>query len=118
MTTLIALATTDAIVVDTDSLGTVTRSMVNPWQLFQYFDPANGFKLKLKPDGTPQLSEFSQILNDSESIPYKQLLHVNKLFKLGTLPIAVMFTGAISLGDYTIRGVISEFVNQDPSVKN
>ena len=58
MTTLIALATKHAVVIGADSLGTVTRPYVNPFVLMQYFDEQDGYKLKLKSDGTPELGDF------------------------------------------------------------
>jgi hypothetical protein len=117
MTTLIALATKHAVVVGADSLGTETRLMVDPVQLVRYFDSQNGFSLKLDANGRPELANFSQVFDESERMPYNQLLHVNKLFKLGALPIAVMFTGTVSLGDHTIRGLVAEFVGRDPATK-
>ena len=83
----------------------------------QYFDDQDGYRLKTKPDGTPELEEFGQILNESEQIPYNHLLHVNKFFKLGALPIAVMFSGLVSIGDYTIRSLVSSFVENDEATK-
>lgn len=41
MTTLVALNTRDALVMGCDSLGTVTKRLVNPFDLMNYFDPDN-----------------------------------------------------------------------------
>ena len=109
MTTLIALASKHAVVVGADSLGTQTRSMLDPFQVAKYFDPDNELKLRLNPDGTPMLTDFPQLYEDTEPVPYNQLLHVKKLFRLGRLPIAVMFTGISSIGTHTIRGLVAEF---------
>ena len=84
-------------VIGADSLGTVTRPYDNPFVLMQYFDEQDGYKLKLKSDGTPELGDFGQVIGESEQIPYNQLLHVNKFFKLGELPIAIMFSGMYPL---------------------
>ena len=117
MTTLIALATKHAVVIGADSLGTATRRYVSPFVLMQYFDAQNNYKLKMKADGTPELEDFGHIFNESEQLPYNQLLHVNKFFKLGELPIAVMFSGILSIGDHTIRGLVSSFVENDKTMK-
>ena len=116
MTTLIALATKHAVVVGADSLGTQTRNMLDPFQMTKYFDPNNEFKLRVNPDGAPVLTDFRQLYEDSEPVPYNQLLHVKKLFRLGRLPIAVMFTGISSIGTRTIRGLVAEFSTQNREV--
>ena len=116
MTTLVALASKHALVMGTDSLGTVTRRFVNPENLFKFFDPEDDFKLKLGDHGQPVLTNIFQLVDESENIPYNQLLHVHKLFKLGNLPVAVAFTGSSSIGDHTVRVLISEFTGQDQAV--
>ncbi len=113
MTTLIALATKHAVVVGADSLGTETRPLVDPLRLIQYFDPNNGFRMRTNADGSPTLPDFSTVFNEAEHVPYNQLLHVNKLFHLGKLPIGAMFTGIVSIGPHTIRGLVSSFIAQD-----
>ena len=118
MTTLIALASKHAVVVGADSLGTQTRNMLDPFQVAQYFDPDNEFTLRLNSDGSPALSEFSQLYRETEPVPYNQLLHVKKLFRLGRLPIAVMFTGISSIGTRTIRWLVTEFSKSDPGIES
>ena len=113
MTTLIALASKHAVVVGADSLGTQTRNMLDPFELTKYFDPDDEYKLRVDPDGRPLLKDFSQLYEDSEPVPYNQLLHVKKLFKLGKLPIATMFTGISSIGNQTIRGLVEEFSSKN-----
>ena len=115
MTTLIALASKHAVVVGADSLGTQTRNM-DPFQVAKYFNSDNEFKLRLNSDGTPVLTDFRQLYEDSEPVPYNQLLHVKKLFRLGRLPIAVMFTGISSIGTRTIRGLVAEFSTKNREV--
>ena len=117
MTTLIALASKHALVMGADSLGTLTKPMVDPLRLWEYFDPDNGFKLQLDEAGNPLLNSIGQLVEETEHVPYNQLLHVNKLFKLGTLPVGVMFTGISSVGERTVRSIVSEFVNADSGVK-
>lgn len=118
MTTLVVLATKHALVMGADSLGTTTRRLVNPTRLVgKYFDPQDQFKLRLEPNGAPVLKQISQLFEESENVPYNQMLHVNKLFRMGGLPIGVMFTGITSVGDNTIRGLLHEFIDHDPAVR-
>lgn len=116
MTTLIALASKHAVVVGADSLGTQTRNMLDPYQLAKYFDPEDEYKLRLSDDGTPVLTDLSQLYEDTEPVPYNQLLHVKKIFRLGRLPIAVMFTGISSIGTLTIRGLVAEFASKNREI--
>ena len=115
MTSLVVLATKHAVVMGADSLGTVTRQMVSLSQLSTYFDPANDFRLRLDDAGNPLINEFRQMIGDAEPVPYNQLTHINKLFKLGNLPMGVMFTGITSIGPETVRGLIAEFSASDPA---
>lgn len=103
--------------VGADSLGTETRLFISPLQLLQYFDRDKDFTLKTNADGSPELKNFSQVFSESERIPYNQLLHVNKLFRLGRLPMAAMITGTISIGEHTVRGLVADFVGSDPAAK-
>ena len=114
MTTLVALSSKDALVMGTDSLGTVTRRMVDPFDLLECFDPDNDFKLRVDDQGEPLLDSFSSILEQAQVIPYNQLSNVSKLFDLSPLPMGVMFTGTTSIGNRTIGKLISEFREADP----
>jgi hypothetical protein len=116
MTTLIALASKHAVVVGADSLGTQTRNMLDPFQVAKYFNPEDDFRLRINSDGGPALSDFSQLYKETEPVPYNQLLHMKKLFKLGKLPIAVMFTGISSIGTHTIRWLVSEFSKRNSKI--
>ena len=42
MTTLVSLVTKDSAVLGCDSLGTVTRALVDPKELEDFFDPSTG----------------------------------------------------------------------------
>lgn len=117
MTSLVVLATKHAVVMGADSLATVTRQMVSLNDWFAYFDPDNGFRLKLDQGGNPLIKDFAQMYDDSQSVPYNQLLHINKLFKVGNLPMGVMFTGITSIGQETVRGLIAEFSSSDAAAK-
>ena len=114
MTTLVALASKDALVMGTDSLGTVTRRLVDPLDLFECFDPKDDFKLKVDDQGKPLLDSFSTLLEQAQAVPYNQLSNVSKLFGLSPLPMGVMFTGTTSIGDRTIGKLISEFKEAYP----
>ena len=109
MTTLVALASKDALVMGTDSLATVTRRLVNPFDLYEYFDFDNDFSIKLDDQGKPKLDNFSTIMEQAQDVPYNQSGNVLKLFDLHPLPMGVMFTGITSIGNRTIGKMISAF---------
>lgn len=109
MTTLVALASKEALVMGTDSLGTVTKRLVDPRDLLEYFDEEDDFRMKLGEDGMPLLDSFFTVFEQAQSVPYNQLGNVKKLFDLSPLPMGVMFTGTTSIGDRTIGRLIAEF---------
>ena len=116
MTTLVALSTKDSLVMGCDSLGTVTTPSVNPWVLRDLFDDKRN--MRTDSDGKPLLNNFNQIYDKMEEIPYDQMTHVNKLCSLQPLPIGVMATGVTSIGDRTIRNLISELKKNDKGFKD
>ena len=113
MTTLVALASKDALVMGTDSLATVTRLLVDPLDLSDYFDADNGFRIKVDDQGEPLLGSLFTVMDQAQSIPYNQLGNVSKLFDLSPLPMGVMFSGITSIGNRTIGRMISEFKERD-----
>jgi len=113
VTTLVALASKDALVMGTDSLGTVSKPLLDPFDLWKCFDPQNDFKLKLDDKGKPLLNNFSALLEQAQAVPYNQLSNVSKLFDLSPLPMGVMFTGITSIGNRTIGKLVSEFKEHD-----
>ncbi|MCY4151390.1 MAG: hypothetical protein OXE94_04035 [Aestuariivita sp.] len=113
MTTLVALASKDALVMGTDSLSTATKWLVDPSDILSYFDDKNDFKLKVDDQGKPLLDNFSVLTGQAQAIPYNQLSNVSKLFDLSPLPIGVMFTGITSIGNRTIGKLVSEFIEED-----
>ena len=113
MTTLVALASKDALVMGADSLSTVTRRLVDPLDLLDCFDTENHLKLKLDDQGKPLLDSFSTLMEQAQAVPYNQLSNVSKLFDLTPLPMGVMFTGITSIGSRTIGKLISEFRQSD-----
>lgn len=100
-----------------DSLGTVTRLFVDPFQLMDFFDQQNGFELKKLPDGSPALRDFSYLMQEAQQIPYNQVANVRKLFDLNPLPMGVMFTGVTSIGDRTVGSLIAEFQETDRALR-
>ena len=115
MTTLVALASKDALVMGTDSLGTVTRQLLDPLDLLECFDPNDNFKLKVDDQGKPLLDNFSILMEQAQAVPYNQLSNVSKLFDLSPLPMGVMFTGTTSIGNRTIGKLVSEFKEKEPA---
>ncbi len=110
MTTLVALATKDALVMGCDSLGTVTRDLVNPFDLAnEFFDPKNEWKLKTDEVGKPVLQKFDDIYKKAQQIPFNQMTHVGKMFSLKPYSIGIMSTGIASIGNRTIKSLINEF---------
>lgn len=109
MTTLVALSTKDVIVMGCDSLGTVSREMIAPEDLLQYFDLDGEGKIKTDENGKPLLSNFwDHIYSHKQNIPYSHMTHVDKLFDLGN-HVGVMISGIISIGDRTLKSIIQEF---------
>ena len=114
MTTIVALASRHAVVMGADSLATQSKQMIDPLRLMRYFDPKNEFKLKVDADGAPLLPALHQLAaEEAEHVPFNQSLHVNKLFKIGKLPVGAMFTGVSSIGDHPVRSIVAEFVDTD-----
>lgn len=109
MTTLVALSTKDALVLGCDALGSRTRRVIAPEDLFEFFDPNNEFQLKVDKDGKPLIKSFNDIYNKSVSIPSGHLTHMTKLFSLDPLKAGVMFTGITSIGERTIKSLVEEF---------
>ena len=117
MTTLVALASKDALVMGTDSLVTVTRRLVDPLDLLECFDPEDEFKLKVDHQGKPRLDSLSTLMEQAQAVPYNQLSNVSKLFDLTPQPMGVMFTGITSIGKRTIGKLISEFRQADSAFR-
>lgn len=109
MTTLVALATKDALVMGCDSLSTVTRPLVDPFNLVEYFDGQNNWKLKLDKDGKPLLTDWYKLYDKTEIVPYANMTHVSKIFSLSPLPIGILTTGIASIEQRTIKSLINEF---------
>ncbi|MBC8525972.1 MAG: hypothetical protein ISS28_07350 [Candidatus Cloacimonetes bacterium] len=116
MTSLVALATKDALVLGCDSLGTSTKPLLDPFDLLEFFD--SDFKLKKNKNGKPMLKGFSDIWNKRQDIPYSHMTHVSKLFSLSPLEMGVMTTGIASIGDRTVKSLIEEFKSKEPACQD
>ena len=112
MTTLVALASKDALVMGTDSLATVAKPLVDPLDLSEFFDADNEFKIRVDDQGKSKLDSLLTIMTKAQSVPYNQLGNVLKLFDLSPLPMGVMFSGITSIGARTIGKMITEFKEQ------
>ncbi len=95
-----------------DSLGTVSRTMVDPYELLQYFDLDRKGELKTDENGKPLLSNFwKHIYSHYKNIPYSHMTHVDKLFKLHK-NIGIMTSGIISIGDTTLKSIIQNLAQE------
>ncbi len=113
MTTLVALATKDALVFGCDSLGTTTELLIHPFDLLEFFDTKKKLELKRDKKGKPLLTDFGSIYRKSKHIPYTHMTHMTKLFSLEPLEMGIMTTGIASIGDRTIKSLIEEFKSKE-----
>ena len=109
MATIVAINNRDALVMGCDSLGTVTRRLLDPFELLDYFEDNDELKLKLDSKGKPVLNNFSELLEKSQLVPYNHMTHVDKLFSLEPLEMAVMIAGIVAIGDRTVKNLIGQF---------
>jgi len=93
----------------TDSQGTLTRPFLDPEKLSRFFDKEKGWKIKTGPDGQPLLDTWSSIASNTVEMPYKVHTDVEKILSLEPLKTALMVSGIASIGDRTIKSLISEF---------
>jgi len=97
MTTLVALATKDALVFGCDSLGSRTGRVIDPADLVEFFNlDDKDAPLKVDKDGKPLIKSFNDIYYKSVSVPSEHMTHMTKLFSLEPLPACVMLTGCRS----------------------
>ncbi len=109
MTTLVALATRECVVLGCDSLGSEVQRMIDPADLVDYFDPAPDYRLRLDSEGKPLLRSFGELYSLSKEVPVHHLTHMTKLFPLAPAKAGVMVTGVVSIGDRTVRSLVEEF---------
>ncbi|MDD5039145.1 MAG: hypothetical protein PHN78_07500 [Dehalococcoidales bacterium] len=111
MTTLISINTRDAVVMSTDSLGTMVKSWIDPTDLAAYFDLNDGIKVRLGPDGKPALGDLSQITR--REVVCSHLANVEKILSLSPLEMGVMCAGIGYIGERSIKSLVSEFKARD-----
>ena len=110
MTVLIAINTRDAIVMGSDSQGTVTRPYISPEDLSEFFDRDNGQSLKVSADGQPVLDNWSKIACRTKNVPYKSYTYVDKMHSLKPLNMGIMSSGISAIGERSIKSLLGEFM--------
>lgn len=110
MTTLAALPTKDALILGCDSLGSVTREFVDPYEVLIKFFNHDG-TLKNDKNGNQILTEFKDIYGLARNIPFNHMPHITKIFSLEPLEMGVMLTGITSIGERTISSLMGEFIS-------
>jgi len=115
MTSLVALATKDALVLGCDSLATTVKYLVDPFDLVEFFDSEKNYQLKKNNNGNPVLKKFGNIYEKAKPVPYTHMTHMTKLFSLSPLEMGIMGTGLVSIGDRTINRLIEEFKSGEPA---
>jgi len=108
MTVLVAVNTRDAIILASDSQGTVTRPLVDPRELTEFFEAGNDGKLRTDLQGKPLLDTWSHIESHAMDLPFKIHYNVDKIFALDPLKMGVMVSGMASIGDRTIKSLMNE----------
>lgn len=95
-----------------DSLGTVSRPMIDPRVLLgQFFEPTGS--LRLDESGKPVLNTVAQVIDLTDSVPFDHMTDVDKLISLEPLAMGVMFTGITAVGDRTVKSLLNEFKRKD-----
>lgn len=112
MTTLVALATKDAIVLGCDSLGTVPKYFIDPVDLLPFFDKKS--KLRKDKEGNPVISELKDVFQFNQEIPFSHMTYVDKMFSLKPLSMGAMATGITSIGKRTIKSLMRDFSKSLP----
>ncbi len=100
-----------------DTLGTITRSLLDPRDISEYFETGNGSKLKVDTEGRPLLDELAKIMRRCREVPYNYMTHVEKLFSLAPLEMGMMTAGIAAIGDRTIKNLVAEFKAKDKVFK-
>lgn len=108
MTTLVALATKDALLLGCDSLGTTTEKLIDPKDILEFFDFTKG-EIKKDKEGNPIIKKFWDIYRKAKPVPSMHMTHMTKLFSLSPLEMGIMSAGIVSIGDRTIKTLIEEF---------
>ncbi len=116
MTSLVALATKDSVVLGCDSLGTTTKLLIDPSDLIEFFDSEKEFTLKKNKNGEIVLKDFGSLYQKAKPVPYTHMTHMSKLFSLSPLEMGIMTIGIASIGSRTIKSLIKEFKDKEPNI--
>jgi len=109
MTTTVTLAARDFIVVAADSLATASLDCIPSTAILNsFFEP--GGAIKLDQQGKPLLASATQLINISQSLPVNQLPSVTKVFSLEPQKAALLFAGAMRIGDVSVKNIVAQFV--------
>lgn len=111
MTVLVAVNTKDAIVLATDSQGTLTRTIIEPDGLSSFFELDNGRRMKIDSEGQPALDTWARVTSQTAEMPYKIHHKVEKIFSLDPLDMGIMASGISAIDDRSIKSLITEFKN-------
>ena len=117
MTVLVALVSKDSLVMGCDSLGSETRFLLDPLNLANYFDQNNGM-LKIGVDGKPLLKTIADLWAKTTATPIEHMTHMTKLYSLEPLSAGLMTTGIFSIGERTIKSLITEFKSKESQLIN
>jgi hypothetical protein len=111
VTTIVALAARDFVVVGCDSLATTSADLAFPAEITSTFFEANG-ELKKDANGVPLLKTSGQIWEKAQSMPVDQLPSVTKLYDLEPMRACLLFAGASRIGNTTIWNLVETFKGQ------
>ena len=111
MTTIVALAARDFIVVGCDSLATTSADLAFPADITATFFEPTG-ELKKDANGVALLQNARQIWEKAQSMPVDQLPSVTKLYDLEPIRACLLFAGASRVGNTTIWNLVEKFKAQ------
>ncbi len=111
MTTTVAFATRDCLVVGCDSLATTLKPVIDiTYFRRRYFD--ENLELRVDADGKPILHDFHNVTNEvGVQIPTNSESNVTKLFSLEPANCALLFAGAASVGAESLSNIIDSFLS-------
>src|SRR6266496_2503002 len=111
VTTIVALAARDFILVGCDSLATTSADLVFPAAIAATFFEPTG-EIKKDADGITLLQNARQIWEKAQSMPVDQLPSVTKLYDLEPMRACLLFAGASRVGNTTIWHLVEKFKTQ------
>src|SRR6266496_5357060 len=112
VTTIVALAARDFILVGCDSLATTSADLVFPAAIAATFFEPTG-EIKKDADGITLLQNARQIWEKAQSMPVDQLPSVTKLYDLEPFRACLLFAGASRIGNTTIWNLVETFKSEE-----